>query len=179
MATFEAPGARVDPATLDRLMNLVGELTVSRNRLLAKVSTFTGLQSELEAGKNRLLRIVGDFQNRHEYSTPGSSASRSSLPASPSASARPVGFGALEFDEYDDFNLLSRALAEIGADTAELIDGSRRCCGDFAEESDRFRKVSTQLQETLTAVRMVPLAALFPPVAPRGRGGRRQGGQGD
>lgn len=157
-ATFEAPGARVDPATLDRLMDLVGELTVSRNRLLAKVATFTGLQGELEACKNRLQRIVGDFQGRHEYSMPGSTLP---LVPSPSSTARPAGFGALEFDEYDDLNLLSRALAEVGADTAELIDGSRRCFGDFAAESDRFRKVSTELQETLTGVRMVPLTALF------------------
>lgn len=156
--TFEAPGARVDPATLDRLMDLVGELTVSRNRLLAKVTTFTGLQGELEACKNRLQRIVGDFQTRHEYSLSGSHLP---LLPPPSSTARPVGFGALEFDEYDDLNLLSRALAEVGADTGELIEGSRRCFGDFAAESDRFRKVSTELQETLTGVRMVPLTALF------------------
>lgn len=168
--TFEAPGARVDPTTLDRLMDLVGELTVSRNRLLAKVATFTGVQTELEGCKNRLLRVVNDFQNRHEYSSPSSSSSSRAIVtgtdavggrASVAGPARPLGFGELEFDEYDDLNLLSRALAEIGADTAELIDGSRRFFGDFAEESDRFRKVSTQLQETLTAVRMVPLSPLF------------------
>lgn len=157
-ATFESPGARIDSATLDRLMDLVGELSVSRNRLLAKVESFTAMSRELESCKGRLLKLVSDFQDRHEYSV---NRTFRGGPSSGKEGVRLSGFGELEFDQYDELNILARQLVEIGTDTGELIDQSRRFFATFTDDTDKFRKTSGQLQEAITHVRMVPLATLL------------------
>ncbi len=156
--TFESPGARIDSGTLDRLMDLVGELSVSRNRLLAKVESFTAMSRELESCKGRLLKLVSDFQDRHEYSV--NRTFRSGGPGGKEG-VRLSGFGDLEFDQYDELNILARQLVEIGTDTGELIDQSRRFFASFTDDTDKFRKTSGHLQEAITHVRMVPLATLL------------------
>ncbi len=150
-------------------MDLVGELSVSRNRLLAKVESFTTMSRELESCKGRLLKLVSDFQDRHEYSVNrnpggvgGSSNSRGmDGTGDTNGGVRLSGFGDLEFDRYDDLNILARQLVEIGADTGELIDQSRRFFASFTDDTDKFRKLSAHLQETITQVRMVPLSSLL------------------
>ena len=172
--------ARIEPKRLDLLMNLVGELIVGRNQLLTRLQTFNTLQRELESAKNRLLDVVNDFQEKYEYSPAGGmpvppgavSPAPSGLPAPRSRSLRPgsnagedpaapVGFSDLEFDRYDDLNILCRALVEIGNDANEIITQSGKFIGSFNDETDRFSKTASRLQETITAVRMSPLDALF------------------
>lgn len=172
--------ARIEPKRLDLLMNLVGELIVGRNQLLTRLQTFNTLQRELESAKNRLLDVVNDFQEKYEYSPAGGMAvppgavspAPTGMPAPRSRSARPgsnagedpaapAGFSDLEFDRYDDLNILCRALVEIGNDANEIITQSGRFIASFNDETDRFSKTASRLQETITAVRMSPLDALF------------------
>ena len=169
--------ARIEPKRLDLLMNLVGELIVGRNQLLTRLQAFNQLQRELEAAKNRLLDVVNDFQEKYEYSpVEGGPRPTGGVPLPPSArrtrtatagsdpgleTAQPVGFSDLEFDRYDDLNILCRALVEIGADANEIITQSGRFISAFNDETDRFSKTASRLQETITAVRMSPLDALF------------------
>jgi chemosensory pili system protein ChpA (sensor histidine kinase/response regulator) len=172
--------ARIEPKRLDLLMNLVGELIVGRNQLLTRLQTFNQLQRELEAAKNRLLDVVNDFQEKYEYSPVdgGVIPPRAGAPVPPGLGMRrtrtatagsdpggeaaaPVGFSDLEFDRYDDLNILCRALVEIGADANEIITQSGRFIASFNDETDRFSKTASRLQETITAVRMSPLDALF------------------
>ncbi len=172
--------ARIEPKRLDLLMNLVGELIVGRNQLLTRLQTFNQLQRELEAAKNRLLDVVNDFQEKYEYSPvdggvtppgagrplpPGLDARRTRTATAGSdpggEAAAPVGFSDLEFDRYDDLNILCRALVEIGADANEIITQSGRFIASFNDETDRFSKTASRLQETITAVRMSPLDSLF------------------
>jgi chemosensory pili system protein ChpA (sensor histidine kinase/response regulator) len=172
--------ARIEPKRLDLLMNLVGELIVGRNQLLTRLQTFNQLQRELEAAKNRLLDVVNDFQEKYEYSPveggvtplgagrplpPGMGVRRTRTATAGSdpggEAAAPVGFSDLEFDRYDDLNILCRALVEIGADANEIITQSGRFISSFNDETDRFSKTASRLQETITAVRMSPLDALF------------------
>ncbi len=171
--------ARIEPKRLDLLMNLVGELIVGRNQLLTRLQTFNQLQRELEAAKNRLLDVVNDFQEKYEYSPvegapppggdrplpPGLAARRTRTATAGSDpggdAAAPVGFSDLEFDRYDDLNILCRALVEIGADANEIITQSGRFIASFNDETDRFSKTASRLQETITAVRMSPLDSLF------------------
>ena len=169
--------ARIEPKRLDLLMNLVGELIVGRNQLLTRLQTFNTLQRELESAKNRLLDVVNDFQEKYEYSPAGgmpvppgalppgmpSPRPRTTAQGAPidGDPAAPAGFSDLEFDRYDDLNILCRALVEIGADANEIITQSGRFIASFNEETDRFSKTASRLQETITAVRMSPLDALF------------------
>jgi chemosensory pili system protein ChpA (sensor histidine kinase/response regulator) len=58
---------RVGTARLDNLMNLAGELVVSRSRLLARVDGLRTLQTELGRGSRRLLETVDKFCEEHEF----------------------------------------------------------------------------------------------------------------
>lgn len=177
--------ARIEPQRLDLLMNLIGELIVGRNQLQTRLSAFNSLQRELENAKNRLLDVVADFQEKYEYSPVGGMTGTGTLPpgagtatgggsvlARPrqattpgvgggSTDAMPEGFSDLEFDRYDDLNILCRALVEIGNDANEVITQSGKFINSFNDETDRFSKTASRLQETITAVRLTPLESLF------------------
>lgn len=178
--------ARIEPARLDLLMNLIGELIVGRNQLQTRLSAFNSLQRELENAKNRLLDVVADFQEKYEYSPvggmggaaaglpPGVGVGGGSVLARPmkagalppgtvhgDGGAQPEGFSDLEFDRYDDLNILCRALVEIGNDANEVITQSGKFIMSFNDETDRFSKTASRLQETITAVRLTPLESLF------------------
>lgn len=70
-------------------------------------------------------------------------------------------FSELEFDKYDDFNILSRSLMEISSDISEIIDQLNNFFEAFEVESSQVRSKTEQLQEGLTNIRMVPVGNLF------------------
>ncbi len=172
--TLEQQSIRITSQRLDALMNLIGELVVNRTRLDKKIVDIARLKEELNFCKARLLDSIGGFQERFEYSRrqkqrPGG-RNRNDLaalglgPVAPGPATNPSApgdFSELEFDRYDDFNILARSLIEIGNDTSEIISQLDLLFGSFSEESGQFNKTTTELQNEVTRVRMVPLTFLF------------------
>ena len=166
---------RVESERLDLLMNLVGELVISRSRLEKKLADISRLKEEMFFGKTRLLQAITDFQGRYEYSRPtlGRTVSvhltGAPVPVLPAARTVPPGlpadetggFSELEFDQYDDFNILARTLMEIGTDTGEIFSQLNRFFDAFDEETRQFSKVTARLQDEITRVRMMPLTLLL------------------
>jgi chemosensory pili system protein ChpA (sensor histidine kinase/response regulator) len=161
---------RVDSERLDLLMNLIGELVISRSRLEKKLTDISRLKEEMFFGKSRLFQAVTDFQGKYEYSKNrlseprGGLTSHSITPAEPAhetASNALAGFSELEFDQYDDFNILARTLVEIGTDTGEIFSQLNRFFDAFGEETGQFSKITARLQDEITRVRMIPLTLLF------------------
>src|SRR3990170_6864584 len=115
---------RVQLDQLSNLMNLVGELVVNRNRLTGQLEHVKDIRDELVKSKARLLKVVKDFESKYEFSM--SHTSFSSTANKPSgakeSSGHLEGFFELEFDRYDDFNLLSRKLVEITNDMSEIME---------------------------------------------------------
>ncbi len=157
-------------------MNLVGELVISRSRLEKKLADISRLKDEMFFGKTRLLQAITDFQGRYEYSRP--TVDRNAAPGAGGGSppsllqaGRPVppglqtedlsGFSELEFDQYDDFNILARTLMEIGTDTGEIFSQLNRFHDAFDEETRQFSKITARLQDEITRVRMMPLTLLL------------------
>lgn len=180
--TLEQQSIRITSQRLDALMNLIGELVVNRTRLDKKIVDIARLKEELNFCKARLLDSIGGFQERFEYSRrqkqrPGGrnrndvaalglglGPAAPGAPGAPGAAANasaPGDFSDLEFDRYDDFNILARSLIEIGNDTSEIISQLDLLFGSFSEESGQFNKTTTELQNEVTRVRMVPLTFLF------------------
>lgn len=167
---------RVDSERLDLLMNLIGELVISRSRLEKKLADISRLKDEMFFGKTRLFQAIAEFQEKYEYSRPAFERNRL---AHPRADANPVvpesarppghnpgasnlsGFSELEFDQYDEFNILARTLMEIGTDTSEIFTQLNRFFDAFGEETDQFSKITARLQDEITHVRMIPLTLLF------------------
>jgi len=126
---------RVNIERLDNLMNLVGEMVVNRNRLARQVEFIKTLREELAFSQSRLLHEIKKFEEKHEYTL------NYGIPTS-QVVEQANDFFELEFDRYDDFNLLSRKLTEITNDTNEINSGVIRMrtsliCGDSALATNR------------------------------------------
>ncbi|MBI5042301.1 MAG: hybrid sensor histidine kinase/response regulator, partial [Nitrospirae bacterium] len=154
---------RVQIDQLSNLMNLVGELVVNRNRLIGQLEHVKDIRDELVKNKARLLKVVKDFESKYEFSM--SHKSFSSTGKKPSekegSSGHLEGFFELEFDRYDDFNLLSRKLVEITNDMSEIMGSLSDFFNKIDEGTIQISKITTNLQQEITAVRMVEIEKLF------------------
>jgi chemosensory pili system protein ChpA (sensor histidine kinase/response regulator) len=172
---------RVGTERLDALMNLAGELVVSRSRLLARVGTLWKLQQELGRRSRSLLETVDEFRDTYEYASldgrtvsPVRAAFAQTSLAAGSVSA-PAGvadaaaqghsdwghFGELELDRYDDIHILSRRLAEIVSDVTELSGDLSHGLTSFSDDSQALDTIVTGIQTEVSRARMVPLDILF------------------
>ncbi len=146
---------RIDSNRLNQVMNLVGELITSRTRLSSRVSGLGGIREELGARKDRLLELVNDFQIKYEF---GQTLGRLGGMFGDDSESE---FSELEFDRYDDFNILSRGLMEITSDVSEIMSQLDRLFREVAEEANNVSKVTSNMQYEITQLRMVPAATLF------------------
>lgn len=170
----EARTIRVASERIDALMTLAGELVLSRARLLARVSSLRGLQSDLDGSRSRLLGAVDGFVERYEFSTIGGARQlvvddRHGRPTLTMEEAAPTtsvtgaiaAFSDLELDRYEDVNILARSLAEISNDMTELHGQLFGELSGFVEDSDSFSSLVSNMQREVTRARLVPLDSLF------------------
>lgn len=145
---------RVNIERLDNLMNLVGEMVVNRNRLIKQVELIRGLREELSFSQKRLLHEIKKFEEKYEYTLSFGSPSQQVV-------QHPEDFFELEFDRYDDFNLLSRKLAEITNDTNEVMTELAEFFDAFELDTARISSITSNLQDEITMARMVEMDKLF------------------
>ena len=150
---------RVNIERLDNLMNLVGEMVVNRNKLTRQVDLIKNLRDELAFSQNRLLHEIRKFEEKYEY-TMNFQAPALSGPEQRSA-GQSGDFFELEFDRYDDFNLLSRKLAEITNDTNEIMMEFSGFFDSFELDTGRISTITSHLQDEITQARMVEMDRLF------------------
>src|SRR5574337_1168574 len=154
-ADIEKQFIRVNIERLDNLMNLVGEMVVNRNRLARQVEFIKTLREELAFSQSRLLHEIKKFEEKYEYTlTYGM--------AGPEQAVQQSGdFMELEFDRYDDFNLLSRKLTEITNDTNEIMLELAGFFDSFEIDTARISTITTNLQDEITLARMVEMDKLY------------------
>jgi chemosensory pili system protein ChpA (sensor histidine kinase/response regulator) len=169
----QAKSVRISLDRLDRMMNAVGELVINRTRMLGRLQELAKLVEVLNFSKGRLSGKVSEFQEKHEFSRlPGPllpasqplhmDTFRRRLFAPPqAATADPFGFSEFEMDRYDDFNILSRSLTEISADVTEVLTQLESFMGRVDSDIDEFTKLAHNLQDEITAARMVPIGNLY------------------
>ncbi len=171
-AAAQAKSVRISLDRLDRMMNAVGELVINRTRMLGRLSELAKLVEVLTFSKARLALKVSEFQEKHEFSRissslmPGSAPPQmdtlrgfSRLPGLHGESSS--GFSELEMDRYDDFNILSRSLAEISADVNEVLSQLAAFMNRVDSDIDEFTKLAHHLQDEITRARMVPIGNLY------------------
>ncbi len=163
---------KVATERLDVLMDLAGELVVSRSRLLSKVTDLRVLQNELGRGSKRLIETVEAFRRDNEFANLDGRQVRSPMVTKEipeiirktDDTAKPAewgGFTDLELDRYDDVHVLSRRLAEITSDFQELYAHFQRGVSTLTDDSDAFGGIISGIQNEVTRARMVPLEFLF------------------
>lgn len=166
-----AKSVRIALARLDRMMNTVGELVINRTRMVGRVAELEKLVDTLNFSKERLQGKVGEFQEKYEFNR--ISSTRQAGPWNPTASREALtsaaagdtsfwsDFSELEMDRYDDFNILSRSMAEISADVNEVLSQLEGFIGRVEGDIDEFTKLAHHLQDEITAARMVPIGTLY------------------
>jgi chemosensory pili system protein ChpA (sensor histidine kinase/response regulator) len=170
-APAAAKSVRIALSRLDRMMNTVGELVINRTRMVGRVAELEKLVDTLSFSKERLQGKVGEFQEKYEFNR--ISSSRQQGPWSPSTARQTLTnaasgdtsfwseFSELEMDRYDDFNILSRSMAEISADVNEVLSQLEGFIGRVEGDIDEFTKLAHHLQDEITAARMVPIGTLY------------------
>ncbi len=170
VSATEKKGVRVEVEGLNLLMNLVGELVINRTRLDQRIAYVNKLSTELHFSQERLLKVVRDFKEKYEFGQVNDadqienihgSVTQELAPDSPASDNILDGFLELEFDKYDDFNILSRRLVEVGADISEVVNQLTEFFDQFEDESSQIRRITNDLQEEITDIRMVPVGQLF------------------
>ncbi len=166
-----AKSVRIALERLDRMMNTVGELVINRTRMVGRVSELEKLVDTLSFSKERLQGKVNEFQEKYEFNRISSSRATASWNvsttpkrlASAAAGEAPFfdDFSELEMDRYDDFNILSRSMAEISADVNEVLTQLEGYIGRVESDIDEFTKLAHHLQDEFTAARMVPIGTLY------------------
>jgi chemosensory pili system protein ChpA (sensor histidine kinase/response regulator) len=168
-AAAASKSVRIALARLDRMMNTVGELVISRTKMVGRVAELEKLIDTLSFSKERLQGKVNEFQEKYEYNRirsqigmPWANNQRQKLM---SAAAGETGFlddfSELEMDRYDDFNILSRSMTEISADVNEVLTQLDNYIGRVEGDIDEFTKLAHHLQDEITAARMVPIGTLY------------------
>ncbi|HEX2501245.1 MAG TPA: response regulator [Methylomirabilota bacterium] len=157
---------RVSVGRLDALMNLVGELVIARSRLDRRFRQLERLDGLLGVSRGRMDRAVRDFEGK--YLDPHLRFADEDVGAArPGGSGRdgfaPVSeiFAELEFDRYDDFNILARTIGELSADLGEIQAELAATIRRIDEDTRHVQRLTAGLRGEITRARMVPIGKLF------------------
>jgi chemosensory pili system protein ChpA (sensor histidine kinase/response regulator) len=170
VAAAQSKSLRIPLDRLDRMMNTVGELIISRTRMIGRLAELGRLIDVLSFSKRRLSDKVAEFHDKYEFARIGQGwQGPVSVPAgnlagearSETEPSRFHEFSELEMDRYDDFNILSRSMTEISADVTEVLTQLNSFMGRADGDIDEFTKLAHHLQDEITQARMVPIGNLY------------------
>ena len=157
---------RVSRDRLERLLNLVGELVIGRGRLEQRLQVLEQLSQQVLACKGRLMDSVRSFEEKHTFTLPSSGANSADGAKSGSAvgAAGFTGlsdFGSLEFDKYDDFNILARRISEVTADISESMTQLSGSIRRSHEDMSQLQQLTLGMRDEIARARMVPVGTPF------------------
>lgn len=147
---------RVHASRLDLLMNRVSELVVSRTRMDDALLSINDMRDKLNLNRLQLNEAIEGFRSFEFNTIPGGAED-----ADTNTSNAPDDFTDLEFDKYDDFNVLTRTLVELAGDTGEMLEQLSRVLDGVGEEGRQISKISSSLQRTVSAMRLQSVDTLF------------------
>jgi chemosensory pili system protein ChpA (sensor histidine kinase/response regulator) len=147
---------RVPPEKLDDLVRLVGELFVNRSAFERHLAAYVREVEELTLSLHRARRLATQFDAEHVEFAPA--------PAGAGPSPAPPRYGAefdeLEFDRYGQLHLLARELNETTTDVSTAATQLKQLIGGFESYLAMQGRLTSEVQEKLVRLRMVPLAIL-------------------
>ena len=158
-ASTDVQQIRVRRDRLEHLLNLVGELIITRGRLERRLETLNQLTHQVMACKDRLLIGIQAFEEKHTFTLPSLSSQGTS--ASMPALTGVTEFGELEFDKYDDFNILARRIGEGAADISESVSQLNASIQAARDEMSQLQDLTTGIRDQTTKTRMVSIGMLF------------------
>ena len=156
---------RVGVDKLDKLLDLTGNLVNLRGRVSYQMTHFAEIADSLDANRVRLERVTEEFESQYlnPQLTDTQSLNQNKNKPDQSLLATTVGerFADLEFDTYNDLNILTRSISEMANDISEL---QRQIVGlkqGLDNEVESLQTLSRSLRTQVSRVRMVPIGQLF------------------
>jgi chemosensory pili system protein ChpA (sensor histidine kinase/response regulator) len=142
---------RVPLERLDGIVKLVSELVINRTAFEQRMGQFVHLMDELKLSANRLRRAATKLETEYEVRA---------LARASGSIFTDTGFDELEFDRYTEFHLLTRELGETTIDLHTVAQEFAGLHGDFEGYLNRQARLSSEIQDKLMRVRMVPFSTL-------------------
>ncbi len=150
---------RVSRDRLERLLNLVGELVIGRGRLEQRLHMLEQLSQQVLACKGRLVESVHSFEEKHTFTLPTATSGPATGPAHGFTGVS--DFGSLEFDKYDDFNILARRIGEVTADISESMTQLSGSIRRSHEDMSQLAQLTLGMRDEIARARMVPVGTPF------------------
>ncbi|MBL8238184.1 MAG: Hpt domain-containing protein [Bryobacterales bacterium] len=152
---------RVPIERLDEMVRLVSELVVSRSTFEQHLGAYRHGVDELRLSLSRIQRLSHrfdtDFQVQALLNGIGAHSGPVANTAGPDKRAE---FDTLEFDRYTDLHLVSRDLGETTSDISVGVSQLAHVAGDFDSYVSRLGRLTSDVQDRLMRMRMVPVANL-------------------
>lgn len=139
---------------IDQLMNIIGEMTITKTHLLEQLGSFETMKEEIDFARERLIREVSEFSERYEYTNPEEKDSADSQSII-------SDFEELEFDRYDELNLFSRKLQEISNDINEAVISIRHFFGEVSVDVEAIDRMTSEMKERFSEIRTLPVDQLY------------------
>jgi chemosensory pili system protein ChpA (sensor histidine kinase/response regulator) len=159
---------RVNLDRLDALMNLVGELVIARSRLEGRLAEFERLGELLGFSERRMAQVVREFERKYFDpripETPTGVTARAGNGVEPGpgpVEAVIQQFDELEFDRYDDFNILARSVGELSNDLSEIQAQLAALVRAVRDDTGHVQRLTGDLRGEITRARLVPISRLF------------------
>jgi chemosensory pili system protein ChpA (sensor histidine kinase/response regulator) len=150
-APISVQPVRVRAALLDRLVNLAGEVSITRSRLEAEVGSIRSSMVDLTENLERLNQQLRDIALQAETQL------ESRLKAARAASQE---FDPLELDRYTRLQELTRMMAESVNDVATVRSTMQRTVQAAEDELAVQARLTRELQGDLLRTRMVEFESL-------------------
>ncbi|MCC6537850.1 MAG: Hpt domain-containing protein [Bryobacterales bacterium] len=164
-ATSPSPSGtyvRVPIERLDELVRFVSELVVSRSTFEQSLGAYSAEVGELDLSLTRLRRISQRLDSDVDVSPLRNGLGQLAVRGFvvPQKADKRQEFDLLEFDRYTDLHLVSRDLSETAVDVSAAASELRARAGDFDSYLNRLSRLTSDIQDRLMRMRMVPLVSL-------------------
>ncbi|MBH0206529.1 MAG: hybrid sensor histidine kinase/response regulator [Nitrospira sp.] len=144
---------RVSCTRLEKLMNLIGELMVGRDRLEQRLYALEQLSDQAMACKARLADSVRIFADNHMRASRAASL--------PQEAGRLEKDSSQECDKDDDFDSLARRISEMSADIAESMEQVKKSICRAHDDMNQLQQLTKNMQAEINQARMVPIGTPF------------------
>jgi chemotaxis protein histidine kinase CheA/ActR/RegA family two-component response regulator len=156
---------RVEVRLLDGLNNMVGELVINRNSLETQQIRMRQFLETLQSRTQQLNRVSQSLAEHYDKTVlgiaNGGTVSSNAVPSSGSqTSYDDRSFDALEMDQYTAFHTISQDIMELIVRVKEVASDIEFVTDEADEATRQLRHISTQLQDGLNQIRMLPLAEI-------------------
>ncbi len=156
---------RVEVRLLDGLNNMVGELVINRNSLETQQIRMRQFLETLQSRTQQLNRVSQSLAEHYDKTVLGIAAggtiSSNAVPSNGSQTSYvDRSFDALEMDQYTAFHTISQEIMELIVRVKEVASDIEFVTDESDEATRQLRYISTQLQDGLNQIRMLPLAEI-------------------